>query len=58
MKIPSENQLQVTLKNILWVISYWETTNGCSSTPLDGSHGFIQSSSSGKVIFEDMEDDN
>lgn len=54
-KLPSSLQIQVTIKNILWVISYWETVNGSIPTPLDGKNGFVQSSSNGKIIFEDME---
>lgn len=53
-RIPDESQLLTTIKNVMWVIQYWDTVNDKVSTPLDGSCGFLLCRSSGKVIFEDL----
>lgn len=52
-KFPKATQLFTTIKNVLWVIQYWDKVNGNVDTPLDGSNGFVLCSSTQKVIFED-----
>jgi hypothetical protein len=53
-KFPTRAQLVTTVQNVMWVMSYWKTHNGPADTNLDGSHGFLVSSSTGTITFSDL----
>jgi hypothetical protein len=53
-RFPNQEQLTVTIKNILWVMQYWATVNNNIQTPLDGSHGYLVCKKTGQIIFEDL----
>lgn len=52
-RLPSEERVLVTLKNIAWVMEYWTVINGAVATPLDGSNGFVRHKAGG-ITFEDL----
>jgi len=52
-KFPTEQQLVVTMRNILWVMSYWSTVNNSVETPVDGSNGYVLCPHTRKVQFMD-----
>ena len=53
-RLPSEAQVQTTLKNINWVVHhYWTVINGSIEAPLDGSNGFV-TDGGGKVGYADV----
>jgi len=52
-KLPTEHQANTTIKNLKWVLGYWEMYNGLVETPLDGSNGFTLCPVSHQVIFTD-----
>lgn len=52
-RLPTEERVTTTLRNVKWVVKYWETINGVPETPLDGTYGFSMGSD-GVVCFHDM----
>jgi hypothetical protein len=52
-KLPSMERMRVTLRNVVWVIKYWETENGAMETPEDGRYGFVRDAQ-GELTFADM----
>jgi hypothetical protein len=52
-KLPTQIQVETTIKNVKWVMEYWKTHNGFIETPLDGSNGFSWCQSTREVIFTD-----
>ena len=52
-RLPSEEQVLVTIRNIKWVMDYWKMHNGSVPTPFDASNGFVICPSSGLVSFAD-----
>ena len=52
-KLPTQVQVENTIKNVKWVVEYWKTHNGLIETPLDGSNGFSWCSDARQVIFTD-----
>ena len=53
-KFPSTEQVLTTVRNVMWVMAYWETHNDCIETPLDGSNGFVQCSHPRQIMFADQ----
>jgi len=51
-RIPSQERIMVTLKNIAWVVRYWTVLNAPIEAPLDGSNGFVRNIK-GEIVFED-----
>jgi hypothetical protein len=43
----------VTIRNVAWVIKYWETENGAVETPEDGQYGFVRNAA-GDLTFADV----
>lgn len=52
-KLPSMERMRVTLRNVCWVIKYWETENGAVETPEDGQYGFVRDAATGDLTFAD-----
>jgi hypothetical protein len=53
-KLPTEEQTVTTIKNVLWVMEYWQTHNDAVKTPLDGSNGFVLCPTTRKITFSDL----
>ena len=53
-RLPSPAQVEVTLRNLQWVLQYWSTTNACVSTPLTGAYGYVRALESGAITFSDL----
>ena len=51
--LPTEDRLRVTIRNINWIIAYWNLRNKNPEAPLDGSCGFSKSSHGAGVAFSD-----
>jgi hypothetical protein len=52
-KLPTQLQVETSIKNVKWVVRYWKTHNGLVDTPLDGSNGFSSCENTRQVIFTD-----
>ena len=52
-KLPSMERMHVTLRNVKWVIRYWEMENGAMETPEDGQYGFVRDAE-GELTFADL----
>jgi hypothetical protein len=52
-KLPTQFQVETSIKNVKWVVRYWKTHNGLVDTPLDGSNGFSSCENTRQVIFTD-----
>jgi hypothetical protein len=52
-KLPTQLQVETSIKNVKWVVRYWKTHNGLVETPLDGSNGFSLCENTRQVIFTD-----
>ena len=52
-RLPTLEQVLCTLKNIQWVIRYWEMVNGAVDTPLEGENGYIIDKHTSGVVFAD-----
>jgi hypothetical protein len=52
-RLPSVERVIATLRNLLWVVTYWSTENGVPETPLDGTYGFARHPETGDVCFSD-----
>ena len=55
-RLPTPEQIDVTLRNIAWVISYWMALNSRVPTPLDGENGFVQCPTTRRITFTDLLD--
>jgi hypothetical protein len=53
-KLPSVERMQVTMRNVQWVIQYWEMENGTVETPEDGEYGFARDGTTGELTFVDL----
>ena len=52
-KLPTTEQVMVTLRNVSWVMEYWQAHNSRVDTPLDGTNGFERCPDTKMVIFSD-----
>lgn len=52
-RLPSYDQVRVTLKNVAWVMQYWSAYNSRVPTPLDGCNGFVRCPVTHQITFED-----
>ena len=53
-RLPTHAQVLCTIKNVHWVVHYWETNNGSVETPLQGENGYVQADACAKcVMYED-----
>ncbi len=53
-RLPSPAQVEVTLRNLQWVLQYWSTTNARVSTPLTGAYGYVRAPETGAITFLDL----
>ena len=51
-RLPSVEQIAVTVRNLKWVVRYWRMHNGSVETPLDGRNGFCVAED-GSIRFAD-----
>jgi len=53
-RLPTHTQVEVTLRNLEWVMHYWSTPNARVQTPLTGAYGYMRSPTSGAITFSDL----
>ena len=53
-RLPDLQQVICTIKNVQWVVHYWEALNDNVETPLHGENGYVSDPCSNNVIFEDL----
>ena len=52
-KLPTQERMRTTLRNLQWVIKYWSTENGAVETPEDGRYGYARNIK-GDLTFVDL----
>ena len=50
-RLPCSEQVECTLKNVQWVMTYWSAVNENVDTPLNGECGYVRGATPGSVTF-------
>ena len=48
-RLPDRDFARCLVKNLLWIMKYWQLHNSNPDVDLGGRHGFVQSN--GKLVF-------